>query len=131
MLERPEQRVLDVERVGGLTFARVTRRRLWDQDEAQALGRELVELLEQGGHPRLVVSLAGAEEVSSATLGKLIAVHRRVEALGGRLTLCHINPHLYEGLDVARLTQFFHVYSNEQEAALSFGAPHQATGGVP
>ena len=131
MPPRPELRILDVEYGNEVTLVRVTCRRLWDDEETQALERQLSDLIKQGGCRKLVVSLALAEAVSSAALGKFIALHKRIEALGGRLALCHVHPHLHEGLDAARLTQFFHIYKDEREAAHSFGAPPQAAGGVP
>ena len=131
MRQGPEPRVLDVESLGQVTLARVICRRLWDEEETQALGHQLSHLLEQGGCRQLVVSLARAEAVSSAALGRLIALHKRAVALGGRLALCHLNPHLREGLDVARLSDFFHIYGDEQEAALSFGTPPQDGSGGP
>jgi anti-sigma B factor antagonist len=123
-----EPRVLDVESVGDVTLARVNCRRLWDEEEAQALGHQLTDLLDQGGCRWLIVSLARAEAVSSAALGRLIALHKRAEALGGRLALCNLNAHLREGLDVARLSHFFHIYRDEQEAALSFKTPSAPDG---
>jgi anti-sigma B factor antagonist len=121
--------MLDIESTGEVTFARVLCRRLWDEKEATALGLQLSALLDHGGCRRLVVSLEQAEAVSSAALGRLIALHKRAEALGGRLALCHLNAHLREGLDVARLSDFFHIYGDEQEAALSFGKPPDGRGG--
>ena len=129
MPQGPEYCVLDVEDAGEVTLVRVTCRRLWDDEEARTLGRQLSDLLAQKRCRQVVLSLASAEAVSSAAVGQFIALHKKVQALGGRLALCHVNPHLREGLDVAGLSQFFHIYGDELEAALSFGAPPPAGDG--
>jgi anti-sigma B factor antagonist len=120
MSQRTEHGWLDVERRGGVTLARILCRRLCYEEEVQELGKQLFALLEQGGGRRLVVSLAGAEDVGTALFGRLIALHKKAAALGGRLALCRLPPPLRQALEAAQLSRFFHIYGTEQEAVLSF-----------
>jgi anti-anti-sigma factor len=117
-----QQRALDVEQVGEVVLARISRP-LGKDNEVLAVGEALFDLLDRDGCRKLVVSLAGAEGVGTAMLGKLILLHKKAEAAGGRLALCGIGPELYPVLAVARLTQLFSIYGDEQEAALSFCGP--------
>jgi anti-anti-sigma factor len=93
-----------------------------DEDEVLALGRQLAGLLD-GGCRALVVSLAGAVGVGTALVGKLLMLHNRAAAAGGRLALCGVAPHLSRALEVAGLARLFAIYPTEQEALVGCGVP--------
>jgi anti-anti-sigma factor len=119
MQERPEQNGLEIEQAGEVVLARITHRELWDEEEIQAVGKQLSDLLQRDHCRRLVVSLSAVHELGSAMLGKLIMLHKEAEVAGGRLALCGLAPPLQRALEEARLAQFFNIYRDEQEAARS------------
>jgi anti-sigma B factor antagonist len=69
------------------------------------LGR-LVDGLSQ---PDLVVDLQDVRYLTSTALGKLVALHKRVKAAGGRLTLMGVGDHVYEVFRVTRLHEILDV----------------------
>jgi anti-sigma B factor antagonist len=87
-------------------------------DEVQATGDELFALHDKEGAVHYVVSFRGVEGVSSAMLGKLITLHRRVERANKKLILCDMEPGVFEMFTSSRLTDYFKVVA-DQAAALA------------
>ena len=42
-----------------------------------------------------------------AMLGKLVSLHKKTQAAGGQLTLCNLDPDIYEAFESSRLDKFF------------------------
>jgi anti-anti-sigma regulatory factor len=59
-------------------------------------------------------------DFASFTVGKLIALHKRLRPPEGRLALCELTPVVAEGLAVMNLDRIFHVYRTQEEALRSF-----------
>ena len=70
---------------------------------SEAVGADLCRLAEgrQGLHLRL--DLRAIRYATSSALGKLVGLHRRLRAAGGRLVLCGPTPEVAEVLSVTRL----------------------------
>jgi anti-anti-sigma factor len=116
----PSRRELDLEWWGEVAVVRLAGRGVWREEEVLAVGDQLCALVERQGCRRLVVSLAGVARAGTALVGKLLALHKQEEAVGGRLALCHLDPQLRHALGAAGLARLFHLYATEQEAVLSF-----------
>ena len=50
----------------------------------------------------------------------LIALHKKLQAVGGRLILCNIDPEIYEVFEITRLDKFFNIQKEEQAALQAF-----------
>jgi anti-anti-sigma factor len=115
-------RWLEIEQFGDVTVVRFTTRTILGNDAIEAIGGQLLGLVEQAGCRQFVLNLENVESVSTAMVGKLVALHRRLEAAHGRLVLCRLGPFLVEIFKVLNLGQLAHVYGEEQEAVQSFAA---------
>ena len=62
------------------------------------------------------------EFLSSAALGKLITLDKKVKMAGGKLKLSNIRPEIYEVFAITRLNKLFTIYDDEGEAVAAFGA---------
>jgi len=58
------------------------------------------------GECHLLLDFTNVEYISSVELGTLISLHKRLVALGGRLTLFNLNDQVYEVFTVCRLHTF-------------------------
>jgi anti-anti-sigma factor len=96
--------LLEVKALGDVTVAKVTARWLGEA-EADALGEELSEL----GQGELQLDLGDVEYLSSMGLGTLVALHKRLRAAGGCLSLRNVGPALHEVLALTRLTDLLDV----------------------
>src|ERR1700724_1886503 len=97
------------ERVGETTVLRFTQADLGDEQAAHLIGSQLSGLAEGQDRPRLVLDFGLVRRVSSATLGKLIALSMRVRRAGGELTACSLSPELYEQFERTRLNKLFRI----------------------
>jgi anti-sigma B factor antagonist len=115
-------RWLEIEQVGDVTVVRFTTRTILSNDAIEAIGGQLLGLVEQAGCRQFVLNLENVESISTAMVGKFVALHRRLEAAQGRLVLCRLGPFLVEIFKVLNLGQLARVYGEETEAVQSFGA---------
>jgi anti-sigma B factor antagonist len=54
---------------------------------------------------RLVIDFSDVQNISSAILGKLINLRKKLNAAGGRLNIQHVHPDLVEVFRMTRLDQ--------------------------
>jgi anti-anti-sigma factor len=123
MPDTPERPGLEVAATGCVTLVRLTAPTLWDEEQIQALAGHLFDLVEREGCRRLVVSLAAVEGFSVALLGKLLMLHKKAEAAGGRLALCGIDRRSQQALEGTELARLFHIHADELAAILALEVP--------
>jgi anti-sigma B factor antagonist len=111
---RPRLRVRTVERtaVVRLEDAEV----LFEEHAVHTVGRELHRLIEEEGHTRLVVNLAGVRYLSSEVLGILAGLQREVDPVRGSIVLCGLDPLLRDIVRITHLDRVFDVCGDEAEA---------------
>jgi anti-sigma B factor antagonist len=113
-------RWLEVEQLGDVTVIRLTTRTILGGDAIEAITAQLFGLVEEAGCRQFVLNLGNVESVSTAMVGKLVALHRRLEAAQGRLVLCRLGPFIMEIFKVLKLGPLAQVYREEHEAVRSF-----------
>ena len=72
------------------------------------------------GLRKLLLNFGNVEYLSSAALGKLITLNKKLQAVGGRLILCNIDPQIYEVFEITKLDKFFNIQKEEQTALQAF-----------
>ena len=101
-----------------VVVARITRAQLSEEENIDVFGKELVDLVEQFGCRKVVLSLENVTYISSAALGKLITLHRRLHRKDGQLVLCGALHSVKEVLAASRLHEYFTV-ADDVDSALS------------
>lgn len=120
-MSAPSSRLLAVERIGDVTVAAITIRKVLDEQMTEAIGGQLLGLVKDADTARLVLDLSAVEFLTSVMFGKIIALHRRTEALGGGLSVCGLQPRVQEIFDLLRLPLILHIYGTRQEALQALG----------
>src|SRR5271165_6620189 len=59
----------------------------------------------------LVLDLSGVDVLTASGLGELVGLHKRLRGMGGELVLVNVNDKVLEVLQMARMTDLFHVRS--------------------
>jgi anti-sigma B factor antagonist len=75
----------------------------------EQFGHELFALVEQFGCRRLVVNLGEVRMVTSAGLGKLITLHRKMHRHRGSVFFCHLQEAVEDVLKTSRLITYLQV----------------------
>ena len=120
MSQPPRRRRLEVEDIGDVTVVNFVDRRILDEQNIQIIGEQLFSLVDEVGRRKILLNFGNVEFLSSAALGKLIALHKKLQAVGGRLILCNIDPEIYEVFEITRLDKFFTIQKEEQAALQAF-----------
>ena len=114
------QRRLEVSEVGDVTVVRFVDRKILDEANIQELGQELFQLVEDEGRKSLLLNFNSVEFLSSAALGKLITLDRKVKAHSGKLKLSNIRPEIYEVFAITKLNKLFDIKDDEADALAAF-----------
>ena len=120
MSAQPRRRRLEVETIGDVTVVNFVDKKILDEQNIQNIGEQLFSLVEQDGLTRLLLNFGNVEYLSSAALGKLITLNKKVKDATGKLILCNISPQIYEVFEITRLDKFFRIEKDEQTALQAF-----------
>jgi anti-sigma B factor antagonist/stage II sporulation protein AA (anti-sigma F factor antagonist) len=114
---------IETERIDGVEVLRFQNAKILSDKSVQEMGDRLLACLDTlDDPPRLAISFEGVTFLSSAGIGKLIFLQRKVKERGGELLLCDLNKTTEDVFRVAHLTDFFRIYPN-LDAALAASAP--------
>lgn len=113
-------RRVEVSEVDEVTVVRFVDRKILDEASIQELGQELFRLVEEDGRKKLLLNFSSVEFLSSAALGKLITLDKKVKAHQGKLKLSNIRPEIYEVFAITKLNKLFDIKDDEADALASF-----------
>jgi anti-anti-sigma factor len=74
-----------------------------------ALGEELAGLADRLSSGQLYLDLSRVESISALGLGKLVALHKKLQTRGGSLALLNPQPLVHEALEATRLVKLLDV----------------------
>ena len=115
-------RRLQLSEDGDVTVVRFADKKILDEASIQELGNELFSLVDEGKCTKLVLNFSNVEFLSSAALGKLITLDKRVKQGQGKLKLSNIRPEIYEVFAITRLNKLFDIKDDEADAKAAFSA---------
>ena len=120
MSSQPRRRRLEVEDIGDVTVVNFTDKKILDEQNIQVIGEQLFSLVDELGRRKVLLNFGNVEFLSSAALGKLITLNRKLQSAGGKLILCNIDPQIYEVFEITKLDRFFNIQKEEQSALQAF-----------
>src|SRR5437763_1343031 len=120
MSSQPRRRRLEVEHIGDVTVVNFVDRMILDEQNIQIIGEQLLSLVDQVVLMKLLLNYGNGEYQSSAALCKLITLNKKLQAVGGRLILCNIDPQIHEVFEITKLDKFYNIQKEEQAALQAF-----------
>ena len=111
---------LRISQQGDVTQIEFLDRNILDEANIQAIGDEIGQLIDDAGTPRLLISFSNVDHLSSAALGTLITINKRVNDKSGMLRLADIDPQIYEVFAITRLDKLFQIHETRDDALTSF-----------
>jgi len=109
---------LRLEMVDDIVIVGVGVELLTEDVNLEQFGHELFALVEQFGCRRIVVNLGEVRLVTSAGLGKLITLHRKMHRHSGNVIFCHLQAAVEDVLRTSRLITYLQV-AEDVKAALA------------
>jgi len=112
----PEPARLKVTRNGDVVQVEFTSRKILDEANIAEIGEQLGMLVEKEERPKIIISFAAVDHLSSAALGTLITINNKVKTRSGQLRLSDINPQIYEVFSITKLNKLFKIYPTVKDA---------------
>ena len=78
------------------------------------MGEHLIRLVDSGRR-KIYLDFSNVEFLRSPVFGILIALHKKLHAVEGNLTLCNVNSDIYELLERTRLDSFFNIQRGSED----------------
>ena len=111
---------ISVEYSENATIVTFTDERILKDEDIQALRESIMSVVESaGGGINLILDFCNVRFLSSAVLGLLIRISKRIYERDGQLRLCNIDPKIYEVFKITRLTRIFDICEDIQSATES------------
>ncbi|MBA3685531.1 MAG: STAS domain-containing protein [Planctomycetes bacterium] len=111
---------LVVQAYDGIVLARPEKDRLLDAAAIASLSDALIALVDRYPRISLILDLGAVQALSSAMLGKLVALHKAVKAAKGRMAVTGVKTSIMPLFTVTRLDKVFEFFPEAQEALLLY-----------
>ena len=119
-MSQASRRHLRLETIDGVTVVSFVDTKIVTEENIQEVGDQLYSLVEEEGHSQLLLNFGNVQYLSSAALGKLITLDKKVKQHGGRLKLSGIRPQIYEVFAITKLNKLFDIKEREADALAAF-----------
>jgi len=117
-IETPKDALLKIQKQNDVAVVSFATSRILDQSNVQQLGDELDALVDKYRFGKIVLNFDGVTYMSSAVMGKLVGLLKKVQAAGGELRLCNIEDSIYEIFEIMRFDKMFKIAGSEDEAVI-------------
>ncbi len=111
---------LKVEYIADVAVVNFLDKRILDEPTIQAIAEQLFGLVDDERRHKLLLNFINVEYMSSAALGKLINLHKKLSALKGKLVMCHVIPQIMEVFTITKLDKIFKIVADEETGLSSF-----------
>jgi len=115
---------ISVDYAGNATIMRFTDEKILEEKDIKALQESITSIIEQAERINLILDFGNVRFLSSAVLGLLIRVSKRIYERDGQLRLCNINPKIYEIFKITRLTKTFDIHNSIESATEGLSGPN-------
>lgn len=116
-----DTRRLDLEDIDDITVVRFIDKKILDETNIQIIGNQLFGLVEEDGRKKIILDFSTVEYLSSAALGKLITMNKKVAAANGKLKLCNIRKDILEVFTITKLNKVFDIQDNLEKSLSGLG----------
>ena len=106
--------------MGDITIAKFIDKKILDENNIQVIGNQLFGLIDEERRLKIILDFSNVEYLSSAALGKLITMEKKVKAAKGKLKLCCIRPEIYEVFAITKLNRLFKIVEDQERALEGF-----------
>ncbi len=104
----------------GVTQVEFIDRNILDEANIHQIGEEITGLVDSAPTPKLLISFANVDHLSSAALGTLITVNNKIKGRKGQLRLANIDPQIGEVFKITKLDKLFQIHDTTEAAMASF-----------
>ncbi|MHC4500275.1 MAG: STAS domain-containing protein [Planctomycetota bacterium] len=114
----PTESKIFVEHYPDVTTITFMHENVLTEEYIKGLEESIMSVVEQARRQNLVLDFGNVKFLSSAVLGLLIKVHKKICQRKGHLQLCNISPDIYKVFEITRLNKVFDISTKKQESGL-------------
>lgn len=107
---------ISVEYAENATIIAFTEEKILEQSDINALQESMGSVIDLAERLNLVLDFRNVKFLSSAVLGLLIRISKKVYENNGQLRLCNIDGKIFQIFKITRLTKIFDIHSTLEEA---------------
>ncbi len=107
---------IGVEYTDKATIVTFTDRKILEDQDIRALQDSILSVINHTEGITLILDFCNVEFLSSAVLGLLIRISKRIYERSGHLKLCNISPKIYEVFRITQLTKVFDIHRDVHSA---------------
>lgn len=112
---------IQLSKQGNVVVAKIKGGSFHEEKSILATLERLGEIIDSRENVRMVLDLDTVEYLSSAGLGRLVALLKKSMSGGGCMHLAAVQKDIVELFDVMRLTQIFKIFPTVEEGVAAFG----------
>lgn len=109
----PKESRVKIEYGTEVTIATFVDESILEDVQIKNLEQALLPAVRRNEEKRLILNFENVRFMSSAFLGLLVKVHKRVIEAGGRLQLYNLDPKICKVFEITQLTKIFDIVPNE------------------
>ena len=106
---------LPISRADAVTTVLLTQKS-FEEANLPATSDQLFQLIATLGRRPLCLDFVKVQWLTSTGLGRLVALRKRVRAVGGRLSLHNLSPMIYEIFELTQLVKLFDIQRKEADS---------------
>jgi len=111
---------MSIQYMENATVLAFTDRKILEDQDIRSLQDSVISVVDQADGIQLVLDFGQVEFLSSAVLGLLIRISKRISEKNGQLSLCNISPKIYEVFKITQLTKIFDIQKDVDSAISNF-----------
>jgi len=111
---------LEIQDIGDVTVVRFLDSRIMNPLEIEELGRQIYQVLEYRNCAKLIIDFSSVEFISSAMIGKLISLQRKVKVCKSALRLCNLRREVRDIFHFCTIDRVFDIREDQAAAMASF-----------
>ncbi len=92
-----------------VTFVTFTDERILDDKQLREIQESFVTVIEKNDNKKLILDFINVKFMTSAFLGLLIRIHKKVCELDGHIQLCNVDPNIHRVFEITQLTKIFDI----------------------
>jgi len=104
-----EQSKIQTEYGIDITFVTFEDEKILEEAQIRELQKELEPVVDKNNQNQLVLNFANVSFMTSAMLGLLVRLDKRVNEHGGKLELRNLDKNLYKLFEITQLTKVFNI----------------------
>jgi len=109
MLMEQGQSRIKVEYGMDVTFVTFNDERIVEEEQIRELQESFKAVIEKTQNKKLILNFVNVKFMTSALLGLLVRIHKRVCELGGRLQLSNLDSNIRKVFEITQLTKIFEI----------------------